>query len=44
MTAYLIHVFDKKTHYLIDKMGFLSWRKDQKYIEENLPKWAKLDS
>ena len=43
MTAYLIHVFDKKTHYLIDTMVFLSWRKAQKYFEENIPKQAELD-
>ena len=43
MTSYLIHVFDKKTHYLIDTMVFLSWRKAQKYLEENIPKWAELD-
>lgn len=43
MTAYLIHVFDKKTQHLVDTMVFLSWRKAQKYFEENIPKWAKLD-
>lgn len=43
MTAYLIHVFDKKTHHLIDTMVFLSWRKAQKYFEENIPMWSKLN-
>ena len=35
MTAYLIHVFDNETHHLVDTMVFLSWRKAQKYFEEN---------
>lgn len=43
MTAYLINVFDNETHHLVDTMIFLSWRKAQKYFEENIPKWAELD-
>ena len=34
MTAYLVNVFDKETHCLVDTVVFLSWRKAQKYLEK----------
>lgn len=37
MIAYLINVFDNETHRLVDTMVFLSYRKAQKYFEENTP-------
>lgn len=41
MTAYLINVFDNENR-LVDTIVFLSWRKAQKYFEENISRWAEL--
>lgn len=43
MIAYLINVFDNETGHLVDTMVFLSWRKAQKYFEENISMWSKLN-
>ena len=42
MVAYLINVFDNETDRLVDTIVFLSWRKAQKYFEENIVRWAEL--
>lgn len=43
MTAYLINVFDNETHHLVDTIVFLSWREAQKYFNENIPMWNRLN-
>lgn len=42
MIAYLVNVFDNETDRLVDTIVFLSWRKAQKYLEENIARWAEL--
>ena len=42
MTVYVINIFEKEANLLVDTMVFASWKKAQKYFDENIQRWAEL--